>query len=48
MKEMFKKSFGFVVGLYVGVVAVSTFSEIAKRLKGEDDTSKEESKAEES
>lgn len=48
MKVMFKKSFGIVAGLYAGCLAVNAFSEIVKRLKGEEDTpKKEESKFEE-
>lgn len=32
MKEMFKKSFGLILGVYTGCIAVNAFSEILKRL----------------
>lgn len=47
MKEMFKKSFGIVLGVWTGLTVSNYLSDILRKVTGDEDTSKKESDFEE-
>ena len=47
MKEMFKKSFGIVMGVWAGLTTANYLSDILRKVTGDEDTSKKKSDFEE-